>query len=68
MNGGKIIRQTNDFRLILRMIKCQAPDDLYHVELENQQIRDKTFKSSYSFFINKDEIHLLSDYLKNEIS
>ena len=65
-NEEKIIRQTSDFRLILRKTLVASPDDFYHIELESQQIRDKTFKSSYSFFLTKDEIHKLAEFLVND--
>ena len=66
MNEEKIIRQTEDFRLILRKTASAAPDNFYHIELESQQIRDKTFKSTYSFFLTKDEIKLLTEHLLND--
>ena len=66
MSEEKIIRQTSDFRLVLRKTACQAPENFYHVELENQQIRDKTFTSSYNFFLTKEEIQKLSEYLLND--
>jgi hypothetical protein len=65
-NEEKIIRQTEDFRLILRKTPVASPDDFYHIELESQQIRDKTFKSNYSFFLTKDEIQKLSEFLVND--
>ncbi len=66
MNEGKIIRQTSDFRLVLRKTLVASPDNFYHIELESQQIRDKTFKSSYSFFLTKDEIKTLAESLIDE--
>ncbi len=66
MKDEKIIRQTDDYLLLLRMTKCAAPNNFYHIELESQQIRDKTFKSTYSFFLTKDELKLLADNLLNE--
>ena len=66
MNEGKIIRQTSDFRLVLRKTPVASPDNFYHIELESQQIRDKTFKSSYSFFLTKDEIKTLAESLIDE--
>ena len=66
MNEGKIIRQTSDFRLVLRETLVASPDNFYHIELESQQIRDKTFKSSYSFFLTKDEIKTLAESLIDE--
>lgn len=66
MNEEKIIRQTSDFRLVLRKTCCTVPDNFYHIELESQQIRDKTFKSSYSFFLTKDEITTLAEALTND--
>ena len=65
-NEEKIIRQTGDFRLILRKTPVASPDDFYHIELESQQIRDKTFTSTYSFFLTKDEIKILSEALLND--
>ena len=65
-NEEKIIRQTSDFRLILRKTLVASPDDFYHIELESQQIRDKTFTSTYSFFLTKDEIKILSEALLND--
>lgn len=66
MNEEKIIRQTEDFRLILRKTASARPNDFYHIELESQQIRDKTFTSTYSFFLTKDEIKLLAEHLLND--
>lgn len=66
MNEEKIIRQTEDFRLILRKTQVASPDNFYHIELESQQLRDKIFKSSYSFFLSKEEIHKLSEFLLND--
>lgn len=66
MKEEKIIRQTEDFRLVLRKTASARPDNFYHIELESQQIRDKTFKSSYSFFLTKDELKILSEALVNE--
>ncbi|NBO28727.1 hypothetical protein EB118_24760 [bacterium] len=66
MKEEKTIRQTQDFRLVLRKTLSAAPDNFYHIELESQQIRDKTFKSSYSFFLTKEEIKLLSEALLND--
>ncbi len=66
MNEGKIIRQTSDFRSELRKTLVASPDNFYHIELESQQIRDKTFKSSYSFFLTKDEIKTLAESLIDE--
>lgn len=65
-NEEKIIRQTNDFRLILRKTASASPDNFFHIELESQQIRDKTFKSTYSFFLTKEEMKVFADYLTNE--
>lgn len=66
MNEEKVIRQTQDFRLVLRKSPVASPANFYHIELESQQIRDKTFKSSYSFFLTKDEIKQLSEFLVND--
>jgi len=66
MNEEKIIRQTEDFRLILRKTASARPDNFYHIELESQQIRDKTFTSTYSFFLTKDEIKILTEALLND--
>ncbi|NBP02101.1 MAG: hypothetical protein EBU90_18615 [Proteobacteria bacterium] len=66
MKEERIIRQTKDFALILRKIKCASPDNFYHIELESQQNRDKTFKSSYSFYLTKEEIQLLAESLLDE--
>jgi len=63
MKTEKIIRQTEDFRLILKKTLCDSPKNLYHIELEGQQIRDKTFTSTYSFFLTKEEIVLLTQHL-----
>lgn len=65
-NEEKIIKQTEDFRLVLRKTASARPDNFYHIELESQQIRDKTFKSSYSFFLTKDEMKKLAEFLIND--
>ena len=66
MKEETIIRKNKDFVLICRKTACAAPEEFYHIELESQQIRDKTFKSSYSFFLTKDELKTLSEALVNE--
>ena len=66
MKEEKTIRQTQDFRLVLRKTLSAAPDDFYHIELESQQIRDKTFRSTYSFFLTKEEIKQLAKALLDE--
>lgn len=62
----KIIKETDDHRLVLRKSLCAAPYDFFHIELESQQIRDKTFRSTYSFFLTKDEINQLAKALLDE--
>lgn len=66
MKEEKVIRQTQDFRLVLRKTASARPDNFYHIELESQQYRDKTFTSTYSFFLTKDEIKILSEALLND--
>lgn len=66
MKEEKVIRQTGDFCLILRKTLTAAPENFYHVELESHQIRDKTFKSTYSFFLTKEEIKTLAEALLND--
>lgn len=66
MKEEKIIKETTDFRLVLRKTPIAAPDNFYHIELEGLQIRDKTFKSTYSFFLTKDEIKILAEALLND--
>ena len=68
MNNEHIIKQSDDFRLILRKSLCARPNDLYHLELENQQIKNNKveYRSVYSFFLTKEEIQNLSQSLLNE--
>lgn len=66
MKEEKIIKETDDFCLVLRKTPIAAPDNFYHIELESHQIRDKTFKSTYSFFLTKDEIKTLAKALLND--
>lgn len=65
MNEEKIIRQESDFRLVLRKTACASPENLFHVELENQHIKEEkvVFSSNYSFFLTKEELQKLAQSL-----
>jgi hypothetical protein len=60
-----VIKDKEDFRLILKKEPCIAPVGLYNIEMIQEQLKDGeiTQTSTYQFFMSKNEISILTKAL-----
>lgn len=64
-----LVKQSNDFRLKVRMSKCSYPKDLNHLEFIQEQLNDLNqirFQSTYQFFLTNEQIETLCKGLLND--
>jgi len=64
-----IIKERSDFRLIGKKTACLKPEGLYAIELTNECLNDQgkvTDRSTYNFFLTREEIQTLTDKLIND--
>jgi hypothetical protein len=60
-----VIKDKEDFRLILKKEPCAAPTGLYNIEMTQEQLKDGkiTQSSTYQFFMTENEMTVLAKAL-----
>lgn len=64
-----IVKESNDFRLKVRLSECSIPADLKNIEFVQQQFdefRKIRSESTYQFFLTQDQINILCQGLMND--
>ena len=57
-----LIKDGDDHKLRLKMNKCTAPDNLYHIQMTNESYNtdgDLTDSSNYEFFLTRVQVDRL---------
>jgi hypothetical protein len=63
------VKETADFRLVGKKTACSKPDGLFSIELSSECLNDRgevTDRSTYNFFLTKEEIQTLAVKLIND--
>jgi hypothetical protein len=64
-----IVKERKDFRLVGKKTVCLKPEELYSLELTGECLDDRgevADRSTYNFFLNKEEIQQLCQNLLND--
>jgi hypothetical protein len=58
-----VIKENEGFRLSLNKNLCTMPNDLYHIEMTQEQLKDREVSqsSTYQFFMTQQEIETLAE-------
>ena len=64
-----ILKERSDFRLVGKKTACLKPNGLFSIELSSECLNDRgeiTDRSTYNFFLTKEEIQTLAVKLIND--